>query len=334
MWVITTAGSDIAGPCYALRSDVVNALSNTVPNDRLFGVIYTIDEGDEWTDEQSMVKANPNFGVSVSAEFIRAQISDAVASPRKQAACKTKHLNVWVSARQPWMNMDLWNAAADPDLSIDDFEGQPCWIGLDLASKIDITAVIYLFKKEIENSDGAYLDHYYLFEKIYVPERQVANPDRRQYAGWVHEGHLIATDGDVIDYDEIKDEIIERSEKHRIVNLGYDPYGATQLAVNLSDHGVPVIEVMQTVTQLSEPMKWVEALTIAGRLHHRGNPCMNWMVANTTARLDAKDNIFPRKERPEKKIDGLVALVNAMRVTMIDGPSSDSVYKDRGIRVL
>lgn len=333
MWVITTAGSDVAGPCYALRSDVVNMLAGTVPNDRLFGIIYTIDENDDWTGEIAMKKANPNFGVSVSADFIRSQIKDALDSPRKKAARQTKHLNMWVAARNPWLDMEAWNACADPDLSIEDFEGMPVWIGLDLASKVDITAAVFLFKKFV-NEDDSVISHYYLFSKIYVPENRVERAEARHYQGWVTDGYLRATDGDVIDYDEIKADILEVSERFRIVNMGYDPWGATQLAVNLAQSGVPVIEVMQTVTQLSEPMKWIEALVLAGRLHHTGNPCFGWMVANTTAKLDAKDNIFPRKERPEKKIDGLVAAINAMRVSMIEPEKTDSVYSQRGIRTV
>jgi phage terminase large subunit-like protein len=165
-----------------------------------------------------------------------------------------------------------------------------------------------------------------------VPEAQAESPDRRHYSGWVKDGHLTATPGEVIDFERIRGDIMEDAERFRIVNLGYDPWGATQLAVSLQQDGVPVIEVMQTVTQLSEPMKWVEALVKAGRLHHDGNPCMNWMVANTTARTDAKDNVFPRKERADNKIDGLVATLNAMRVAMIKEEEKESVYKTRGIR--
>lgn len=325
MWVITTAGSDIAGPCYALRSDVINVLEGTVQNDELFGAIYTIDEGDDWKSEEALRKANPNYDVSVSGDFLKAQVRDALNSSRKINIVKTKHLNVWVNSRAAWMNMEAWNATADPTLREEDFAGEPCWMGLDLASKVDIVSCIKLFKRD---------SHWYLFGRHYVPEAQVENPDRRHYQGWVHEGHLIATEGDIIDYDRIKADILEDAERYRIVNLGYDPWGATQLATDLSKEGVPVIEVMQSVTQLSEPMKWIEALVLAGKLHHDGNPCMSWMVSNVTARVDAKDNIFPRKDRPEMKIDGLVAALNAMRVAMMEEESTTSVYQSRGIKVL
>lgn len=229
------------------------------------------------------------------------------------------------------MNMEAWNACGDPGLSDHEFEGEPCWMGLDLASKIDITSSIRIFKRNVSSGDWSG-EHFYVFGRHYVPEAQAENPERRHYQGWVHNGHLVATEGDVIDYDRIRDDILSDAARFRIVNMGYDPWGSTQLAVGLAQKGVPVVEVMQTVTQLSEPMKWIEALVLAGRLHHNANPCMNWMVANVTARVDAKDNVFPRKERVENKIDGLVATLNAMRVAMIETENKESIYKTRGVR--
>lgn len=317
IFVITTAGADIAGPCYALREDVVGMLEGTIAADDLFGIIYTIDlgtddePGDDWTTESALRKANPNYDVSVSGDFLAGQVRDAINSARKQSVVKTKHLNVWVSARSAWMNMELWNALADTKLDPEQFAGEPCWLAVDLASKVDVASVIKIFRRD---QDG--LAHWYFFGRHYLPEERVLDEERRHYQGWVANGHLIATPGDVIDYDRIREDILEDAELHRIVQLGYDPWGATQLAMQLQDAGVDVLEIPQTVTHLSEPMKEVEAMVIAGRMHHDGNPAMNWMMSNVTARVDAKDNVFPRKEKGEKKIDGPVALINAMCVAM------------------
>jgi phage terminase large subunit-like protein len=305
MWVITTAGSNIAGPCYALRSDVIRALDGTTPAPDLFGVIYTIDEGDDWTTEGALRKANPNYDVSVSGDFLKAQIRDAVQSARKQNTVKTKHLNVWVNARAGWMNMEAWNRQADANLSLDQFEGEPCWIGLDLASKRDIASKVMLFRRD---------DQYFLFGRHYLPETVVEEPDKYHYRGWVHGGALVTTEGDIIDHDRIAEDLAADAVRFQIQRVGYDPYNATQLAVNLEKAGIPTLEIRQTPAFLSDPMKWIEAYTIGGKLHHDGNPCMSWMVSNVTARVDANDNIFPRKERAESKIDGPVAAIIAMSV--------------------
>src|SRR5690625_2119478 len=131
----------------------------------------------------------------------------------------------------------------------------------------------------------------------------------------------------------IAESVLDDDELHNIVCLGYDPYGATQLAVKLAEKGIDVLEIPQRTAYLSEPMKWIEALVIDGRLHHTGCPLMNWMMSNVMVKPDANDNIFPRKDRDEMKIDGAVALIIAKAVEDRFEPKR-SVYEDRGVRML
>lgn len=316
MWTITTAGDNISGPCYALHHDVVQVLEGTIENEQLFGIIYGIDEGDDWTSEEAIRKANPNLGISIDPIWLQEKRMEARNSSRKQGVFKTKHCNVWVTARSGWMNMEFWNAAGDPKLSLEQFRGEPCWAGLDLSSKIDISSRVLLFSREVGGET-----HFYMFGRHYLPETRVEDPDRRHYQAWVTDGHLSATDGDIIDHGQIERDLLTDAEKYRIVTLGYDPYGATQLAVRLNGAGLNTLEIPQTVKFLSDPMKWVEALVLAGRLHHDANPAMDWMMSNVTARVDANDNVFPRKERDENKIDGPVAAIIAMSVQMRGEPA-------------
>lgn len=324
-WVITTAGDDTAGPCYALRSEVMEVLEGTVENEQLFGIIYTIDEEDDWTTEEALRKANPNYGVSVDGDYLLAQQRDAINNPRKQATFKTKHLCVWVTAATPFFNLEKWNRLGNAKLDPVEFLGEPCWVGLDLASKLDITAVVKVFRREI---DGA-MD-FYTFGRFYLPEERAEDPDKKHYAGWVQQGHLIATSGVRTDYDQVEADLLEDAERFRIVQIGVDPWNATQLATHLDVAGIEVIEVPQTVPHLSEPMKWVEALIEDGRLHHDGNPAFAWMISNVTAKPDRNDNVFPRKAYPEKKIDGALALIIAMGRALTH-QESRSVYETRGI---
>lgn len=328
LWTITTAGADISGPCYALHQDVRRVLNGSVPNDQLFGIIYGIDKEDEWHSDSAIRKANPNYGVSVDPVYLRESATEALNSSRKQAAFKTKHCNVWVQARAGWMNMELWNRQRS-DLTLDDFESQPCWVGVDLSSKIDVASVIKLFPREEE--DGK--THWYVFGRHYLPETRVEDPDRRHYQGWVTDGYMIATPGDIIDHKLIENDLVADSQRFRIVKVGYDPYGATQFAVGLENSGIQTLEIPQTVKFLSDPMKWVEALVISGQLHHDDNPVMNWMMSNVTAREDANENVFPRKERVENKIDGPAALIIAEAVAMRE-PKRESVYMSRGLHII
>lgn len=329
MFVITTAGENIEGPCYALRTDVVNVLEGTIENDELFGIVYTIDDDDDWTSEAALRKANPNYDVSVSGEFLRARQQEAITSPRRQGTFKTKHLNIWVTARAAWMNMESWNRQKDESLSVERFAGEPCFLGLDLAHKDDIATKAKLFRRLV---DGEW--HFYAFTDNYVPEARVEDPTSRHYQGWVQGGHVIVTGEVITDYARIEEDTLDDDETYGIAMLGYDPWGATDLAMRLQGKGVEVVEIPQRVQYLSEPMKWLEALVKAGRIHHNGDPVLAWAMSNVVVKEDANGNIFPRKNRPDQKIDPAVALIMALSLALRDEPTkTESVYETRGARV-
>ena len=149
VWIITTAGSDRAGVCYEVRDYVSKILDNVCSDDRVFGIIYTLDDDDDWTLEASWIKANPNWGVSVFPDAIAAEAHQAVQIASKQPAFKTKHLDIWVSADHAWMDMQRWAKCADLNLKEGDFLGHSCILGLDLASKLDLVAKLKLFWKDI-----------------------------------------------------------------------------------------------------------------------------------------------------------------------------------------
>lgn len=325
-WVITTAGSDTAGPCYNLRSEVVGMLAGTMPNDELFGCIYTIDDGDDWSSEEALLKANPNADVSVRLDYLRSEQREAIANPRKQATFKTKHLNVWVTAASPYFNAELWKRLADPALSPALFRGEPCWVGLDLGSKLDLCSSIRVFRRSIEDEP-----HFYVFGRHYLPQYRAEEPSLRHYGEWAARGFLTVTPGAMADYDTIEDDVKADAETHRIVQLGFDPWNATQAVQHLMDHGIECVEVPQTTNHLSQPMKEIQALIQAGRIHHDGDPILAWAIGNVTAQEDRNENVFPRKESAEKKIDPAVALIIAMNRALAGEPEpAVSIYEKRG----
>jgi phage terminase large subunit-like protein len=299
---ITTAGTNRAGICYELRDYTCKVLQRVVDDETWFGIIFTIDEGDDWRDPAVWRKANPNLGISVKPDSLEAASRKAQAMPSAQANFLTKNLNVWVSSDSAWMDMTAWDACANRALTVESVEHLPCWIPLDLASKVDVAAAPRLFYDKER-------DHYYLISRFWLPERAVATGRNSQYDGWVRAGHMNATDGEVIDFDQIEDALRSDVARLDVQELPYDPWQATQLAGRLQAEGAPMVEYRQTVATMSEPMKTFEALVLQRKLTHDGNPVMTWMVSNVVCHLDAKDNIYPRKEREENKIDGPVATI-------------------------
>lgn len=310
--VTTTAGSDISGPCFLHQKELEKILEGVLENDQRFGIIFGIDEGDDWTSEEALIKANPNYGISVDAEYLKSQQRDAKADPRKQNIFKTKHLNVWVAAASPWLNLYNLQQAGDATLTLEAFRGEACVVGLDLASKQDIASAVWIFKRSMHG-----LDHYYGVTRNYVPRAAVDKEENAHYRAWVITGHLIVTPGNMIDISHIEADVLASAEIVVVREVAKDPWGGQQLGSNLANEGFEVVDIPQQVSYLSEPMKEIQALTDAGRFHHDHNPCTVWQLSNVEVNLDRNENIFPRKLRPANKIDAAVAIIVGMNRAMV-----------------
>ena len=318
--VITTAGNNIGGPCYTHQVELQKILEGVADNEQRFGIIFGIDAEDDWTKPEALVKANPNFGVSISADSLLADQLEAIQDPRKQAIFKTKHLDVWVNAASPWLNLESLQRAGDATLREEDFRGEQCWDGLDLASKIDIASKAKIFRREL---DGQW--HYYAFTRNWLPEATVQKPENGHYQAWVAEGHLVQTPGNMINLKQIQEDVEADSELHVVAEVAMDAWGSREIAPSLQDGGYTVIDIPMTTRNLSEPMKLIAALVDAGRFHHDGNKATMWMFSNVEVFEDRNANIFPRKGSAEKKIDAAVATILAMGRAMLGAAETCSL---------
>jgi phage terminase large subunit-like protein len=305
MIYISTAGADIGGPCYAKQLDCIDIVKNTVEDDRTFVLIYGLDDADEWDTVEAQIKANPNYGVSVDAEFLKAQLATARRSAVAQSAYRTKHLNQWLGAKTAWMNMLAYQACRKKALSIKDYAGEQCIVAADLASTDDIACLAVLFP---------YADRPAVFVKHYLPEEVVLSGGNTRYKAWHSDGWITATPGVRIDFDYIEEDLKELATTCDVVSVPYDKFQATQFATRMDAEGLPMVQFGATVQNFSEPMKELEKAIAQKRLDFEMDPVLMWMFGNVVAKIDAKDNIFPRKERSENKIDGVVALIMAYGV--------------------
>jgi phage terminase large subunit-like protein len=324
LWVITTVGFDRAGICYELRTFATKVLEGLVADEAQFAAIYTLDEGDDWTAESSWRKANPNWGISVMPDIVAGLGAKAMQLPAAQANFRTKHLCEWVSSDASWLPAEAWAKCADPGLKIEDFHGEAVEIGLDLATRTDIASKVIMARRLI---DG--VSHYYVWARNYLPEAAISDSRNASYKGWEITGHLVATPGDVTDFSLIEAEILYDASRFRVRSVAYDPWQATDMAQRLQGAGANVVEFRNTVANFSAPMKELAALVLQGRLHHDGDPVFAWAVSNVVCHFDAKDNVYPRKERNENKIDPVVAAIMAMGRWLADpGEGRPSEYGD------
>jgi phage terminase large subunit-like protein len=317
IFTITTAGSNIAGPCYEKRKQVCSMLEKSPANDELFGIIYTLDEQDDWRDLQVLKKANPNYGVSIFPENLQKQLADAVRYPSRQNAFKTKHCNLWVNAKAAWLNAVDWERATDFSLDLDDFAGRACYVGVDLASKCDVADVALVFREK----DAQGRDLWTFFCRHYLPEGAVeaGGVNQDAYERWVNEGHLITTDGEELDFDVIREDVKDIGATYQVAEVAYDKWRATQLAHQLIKDGAEAVEVGGGIATMNLAMRELEAALLSGRVRHNGDPVLAWMASNVVAK-EFKGCLTPTKQGNANKIDGIVAILMAMsRALLADG---------------
>ncbi len=315
---ITTAGTDTEGVCYAQRVDCEKILDGLIEDDYTFAAIFTIDKEDDPKSEIAQRKANPNYDVSVYAAYLQKQLRNALKSPHAMYIYKTKHLCIWGNAASAYYDMEAW-AACKESISLEEFEGQACWEGADLAAKIDLASRIRIFKKMLKGDQGRMVAHYYIFGQHYVPGDTVMDGDHAHYQRWVESGHLTAIPGPEIQLGQIQEDIEAELGRFDFQCIGFDPYGAGQMQQDLAakTKADVVITIPQTVQYLSEPMKEIGAAMKAHRIHHNGDPVLTWAISNVLARTDRNENVFPRKlENGRNKIDPFSAMLNAMNRAM------------------
>ncbi|MEY2689754.1 MAG: hypothetical protein RL375_3953 [Pseudomonadota bacterium] len=315
LWTITTAGSDRIGICYERRTHVTKILERVVRDDRVFGIIYTIDDGDDYFDPASWRKANPNYGVSVLPGDMEAAARKAQAMPSALNNFLTKRLNVWVSGESPWMDMRAWERCADVRMQLSDFAGEKCWIGLDLAQKKDFAALCLVFERA-----GVW----HVFSRLYLNELAVEESGNAHLSGWARSGHVQVTDGAITDFDVVAEDLRTYCRQFEVQEIAFDPALSMYFAGKLVEEGLPLVEIAQRALFFTPPLIQVENLVLEGKLKFDGNPVMTWMVSNLVVKISKFNELrSPTKERPENKIDGPMAMLMALgrALAMSEGKS-------------
>ncbi len=318
LWLITTAGSNRAGICYETRERVSRILAGTIHDETVFGVIYTVDEGDDPFSPETWAKANPNYGVSVLPDDIARLAAKAKDTPSALNTFLTKRLDVWVNADTAWMAAGAWDKCKDATLSLDQFANEPVWMGADLANRDDLASIGLVFSREIEGKR-----HFYVFARNYLCEHAVESSQNSQYSGWVRDGRIIEAGETSTDFGRIKDDLRADVRRFEMRVVAFDPFQARQITAELVDEGLPAIVIGMTVKELSEPMKDFAAAVADGRMHHDGCPVLAWAVSNVVCHVDAKENVYPRKAIPQNKIDPFVAVLLGFNRALLE-PQPDT----------
>lgn len=303
--IVTTRGFNSNGVLRQLEDTYVAILEGKIKNDSVFPLIFALDDGDDWEDETVWPKANPGIGVTPPYEGLREQYAKAVTEgATSEINFRTKNMNVWTNVESVWIQDEIWMKQATAYTEAD-LPGRACYAGLDLASTRDIAAFTMLFPPV---ADG---EKYKQITRYYCPEENIkerSRKDRVPYEQWVAEGWLIATPGNVIDYDLIEADIYRAAAKFDLKALYYDRFNGSKVIPQIEASGLTCVPFAQTASYFNAPLKELERLSIGGFFDQGQDPVMRWMAGNVVLYMDGNGNIKFDKSKVRDKIDGMVAL--------------------------
>ena len=338
IFMVTTAGFNTRSVCYKHQQVCQEILEGKKQQDNLFCIIYTIDKEDDWEDERNWIKANPSWEVITTMHrLMRAAYQDAK-NAGDNVNFKTKHLNMWVTAAQVWVDDSLWKKCAQ-HYTPDEMKGATCFAGLDLSDSFDITSLCLYFPETSRQ-----LWFYWVPEDALARHRTAEDIDLHN---WVADGWVFVTPGNVIDYDHIRRTIsgyyVEDGQvkydencianQYDLQSIGYDPWNSKQLAIRLTnDDGQQMNIFRQGYQTMSFPTKEYKKKIYGAEILHNDNPVTNWMIGNCTVRRDPNDNIMLDKSKSKNKIDGIVAAVMALGEYLQSENNNSQAYKDYDVR--
>ena len=287
-------------------------------NFRWFGLLYSVDPGDNWADPLVWGKANPMLGISVTTEHIRHMAEEAAAKPASLNEFLCKQLNIYVSANAAWVDRRFWDesVAVKPEQ-----EPESTFVAFDLAHTRDLNAVCTLHRYGEEEFFAKF--------QFFLPEESIElipNHYKPIFSQAVMSGILRLTPGNVTDLNEIESYIKQECEAHNVKEIGYDPYNAAALVANLYADGLPVKKVGQGMAVLSNPSKATEQLILKKAIKHDGNPFVGWQLGNCEVYTDVNGNVKVRKNEadPSAKVDGIISMIMAIHCHLDNVFVSDS----------
>jgi phage terminase large subunit-like protein len=330
---LTTAGIwDKTSIWWRLREKARQIDEGIVKDDSFLPVLYIADpEKDDPDDEELWKRVNPSLGQIFTLDKIREDYNIAKQDPVEWQDFLRFRLNIPVKHISRWMPMEAWDAC-ESMVNKNNLLNKKCYGGLDMSTKIDLTAFVLLFPPQ----DG--IDHYTVLFKCYCPSDTIiqrSHQDAVHYDTWSDEGYLTATPGNVIDEEFIERDIVEMSKLYSLQEIGFDPWGATAISNKLfNTHGIQMVEVRQGAKSMSEPAKDILANVKKLEVRHDGNPVLRWCMDNLVMVVDANENVRPDKEKATDRIDGAVALINAWNRIVNVPDLGPSVYETGGFDII
>ncbi len=325
--VITTAGSGMHTIAYEQYAYAKRVASGEVVDETFLPILFEPPAGSDWQDEAIWHAVNPAISSGFrSIDEMRMTARRAAEVPAQREAFKRLYLNMWSDgAADPASDMAIWDEGEEP-LRIEDFAGEPCWIGVDLSKTTDLTAIVAAFL----DPDGRIA----VFPFTYCPDegiRRRGQRDKVNYPLWAEQGFIVPTPGAVIDLKQIENKIRELCEQFQVQEIAFDPYAAQTMIASLLDDGFPAVEMRQGYLTMSPAVKEFERALLSRKIAHAGDPVLRWCIGNVVLDEDPAGNVKPNKRRSIERIDTAVAAMMAI-ARAVAGGGGMSIYENEDER--
>lgn len=320
----TTRGFNVFGPLWQLEKVAVDVLEGKKEDDSFFPLVFAMDEGDDWHDKSKWPKANPGIGRAPTWDGIEAEYTKAInEGATAEVNFKTKNLNIWVRQAKTWITDKVWMRGGRP-ISLDSLKGRRCFGAADLSSRRDLSCKGLLFPPLPGEKDFVFLQTSYCpAENIEARSRQDGVP----YQQWAADGDLVATPGNVIDYEYIEQDILKDHGNYQLERLNYDPAFATEIMTRLAEKGVPVQEFTQYYKNFNRAITELDKLTTEGRLVHGGDPVLRWCAGNVAIKRNATGLQMFDRANSKEKIDPMVVLAMCLAgyLSWLEGGNDNTI---------
>lgn len=297
---ISTAG-DTGTPYENLIATAKKVLEGQAKSPKLWAMIYELDDIKEVESPESWIKANPNLGISIRPEELSDRVDEMTLYPSRKREIIVKRFNLFVSAQETgFLSVKQWNKLADTNYQ----HKGAIYVGMDLSKNRDITAVCLLSERD----DGRL---HVSFKYHCIKENLESGHNADFLTRMKAQGFINVHDAVAIDYNEIEKDIVQT--RNRLKVIGYDPFAASQLVKTLDEQGYTLEVVRQGAVTMSPLLQDLQTRILKGQITHDDNPLTAWMVGNLVVEYGRTDLMSPSKKASKDKIDGISAMLTAMK---------------------
>lgn len=326
MLTITTAGTVLDGICTDLNKAGKTVLSMDVEQDAYFYAIYEVDKDDDWQHEPNWYKSNPGLGFQPRLDYMRDRMIEASMSSEEKINFLTKHLNLFVSGYDKWLNIsEVLECKFDNVLS--DYVGRECYVGIDRSRIHDITSLTLLFPNDLGGCDTFHIN--------LLPRKTMMEATdhlKQIYRKAVAVGDLTLVDTNTIKDEQIKTIIRWVFEIFDVVMCGYDPWHMREIAEDLLENeGLQMVSVSQGTGNMSEPAKKLEGL-IKDVTFRYNNVLFEFACSCAIAKFTEQNNVkIVRENDKTDKIDPLVSTIIALSCATLQEKPNENPYEKRDL---